>query len=541
MMPNITRGGKMPGLVMYLAGPGRANEHTNPHIVGGSDHVTVMVDSGVELTHDDSLDIARSLDQPRKAFGTHVTSPIKQWNEEIRKRETVGRKDSHVWHCSLSLREDEGKLTDAAWGTIANEFAGRMGFIDPDGAKSSRWVAIHHGASKNGNDHIHLVVQMVTEDGSKARVHNDFDRAQKICGELEKEFGLAVTEGRETGQVLSAEKPGEKRRADREKAPWVEKIELRRRLRAALSNATSEANFVSRVYQAGVIIRPRFAEGRTNEVTGYSVALPAAAGSGRDPIFYAPSKLDKSLSLPKVRAALGTYANGDPDALGVWQEHHNSTRATDRPRTGGISKELRQKASDGTVTHADLARIFAAGSMKYERDEPGPLAEMSEHHAQLAVSPPAYGYMARQLDRAMSKNAMESWNALLIQAARLSRVMAETGFGGSRPQLGAANTAMATVVIATAQERLNEQAERIATRQAKEPEQSETQTVTEPERPDYMSPSEFADLTSALQKRPRISPDVGQPSTAATDTQEPDHKVSDREQGATTNSEGVTR
>ena len=28
MMPNVTRGGDMPGLVYYLAGPGRANEHT---------------------------------------------------------------------------------------------------------------------------------------------------------------------------------------------------------------------------------------------------------------------------------------------------------------------------------------------------------------------------------------------------------------------------------------------------------------------------------------------------------------------------------
>src|SRR5699024_798761 len=127
----ITRGGKMPGLIMYLAGPGRANEHTNPHIVAGSDHVTVMVDAGAELSHDDALDIARTLDQPRKAFGTKVTSPVKEWNEETGKRETVGRKDSHVWHCSLSLRSDEGKLTDAAWETIANEFATRMGFIDP--------------------------------------------------------------------------------------------------------------------------------------------------------------------------------------------------------------------------------------------------------------------------------------------------------------------------------------------------------------------------------------------------------------------------
>lgn len=450
----------MPGLIMYLAGPGRANEHTNPHIISGSDHVGVMVDAGVELSHDDALDIARTLDQPRKAFGTKVTSPVKEWNEETRKKELVGRKDSHVWHCSLSLRADEGKLTDEAWETIANEFATRMGFVDPDGAKSSRWVAIHHGASTNGNDHIHVVAQMVTEDGSKARTHNDFKRAQEICGDLEKEYGLAITEGRETGQVLSAEKPGEKQRADREQAPWVEKIELRRRLRAAVAGAKSEANFVSRVYDAGVIIRPRFAEGRTNEVTGYSVALPAPSGSDRSPIFYAPSKLDKSLSLPKVREALGTYSNGDPQALGVWQEHHRSTRAADKPRMGPMVPSLRERVQQGRVTHADLAKIFAAGSMKYEIDKPGPMAKMSEQHAQVASNPPAYGHMSRQMDRAASKNAAEGWNALLMQATRLSRVMAETQFGGDRPQLAAASMALGAMVVADAQTRLDDAAAR---------------------------------------------------------------------------------
>lgn len=481
MMPNITRGGKMPGLIMYLAGPGRANEHTNPHIVAGSDHVAVMVDAGVELSHDDALDIARTLDQPRKAFGTKVTSPVKEWNEETGKRETVARKDSHVWHCSLSLRADEGQLTDAGWETIANEFATRMGFVDPDGAKSSRWVAIHHGASKNGNDHIHFVAQMVTEDGSKARTHNDFKSAQKICGELEKEHGLAITEGREAGQVLSAEKPGEKRRADREQAPWVEKIELRRRLRAALAGSKSEANFVARVYEAGVIIRPRFAEGRTNEVTGYSVALPAPEGSDRAPIFYAPSKLDKSLSLPKVRATLGTYANGDPQALGVWQEHHRSTRASSSPRMGAMDQGLRERAQEGRVTHADLAKIFAAGSMKYEIDKPGPLAQMSETHAQVAANPPAYGYMARQINRAGSKNASEGWNAILMQAARLSRVMADTQFGGDRPQLAATSVALGAMVFAEAQTRLDEAAARgAARREAMAATESQTQGTVSP-------------------------------------------------------------
>ena len=34
-MPNVTRGDRMGGLLTYLAGEGRHNEHTEPHLVNG--------------------------------------------------------------------------------------------------------------------------------------------------------------------------------------------------------------------------------------------------------------------------------------------------------------------------------------------------------------------------------------------------------------------------------------------------------------------------------------------------------------------------
>lgn len=49
MMPNVTRGGDMPGLIYYLAGPGRANEHTRPMIVAGDERITFRVEPGKVL------------------------------------------------------------------------------------------------------------------------------------------------------------------------------------------------------------------------------------------------------------------------------------------------------------------------------------------------------------------------------------------------------------------------------------------------------------------------------------------------------------
>ena len=35
MIPHITKGSDLGGLLRYLTGPGRQNEHQNPHVIGG--------------------------------------------------------------------------------------------------------------------------------------------------------------------------------------------------------------------------------------------------------------------------------------------------------------------------------------------------------------------------------------------------------------------------------------------------------------------------------------------------------------------------
>ena len=52
---------------------------------------------------------------------------------------------------------------------IAEAFVAKMGFDDHEGTKApTRWVAARHGLSAGGNDHVHLVVNLVREDGIKA-------------------------------------------------------------------------------------------------------------------------------------------------------------------------------------------------------------------------------------------------------------------------------------------------------------------------------------------------------------------------------------
>src|SRR5699024_8180611 len=113
MIPNIVRGGRMVGLVTSLAAEGQANERQNQRLITGDDRVLFEVEPGVQLSADQRLDIANILERPNKLYDTSVTVPAKEYDPETGESQTVGRKDDHVWHCSLSLRAEEGQLDDA--------------------------------------------------------------------------------------------------------------------------------------------------------------------------------------------------------------------------------------------------------------------------------------------------------------------------------------------------------------------------------------------------------------------------------------------
>jgi hypothetical protein len=110
-MPNVVRGDRMGGLMVYLVGPGRHNEHTEPHLVAGDSAMMTWHDDN-ELSRDDALVVARHLDRPQRAHEVVV-------------------KGGHVWHCSLSLRAEEGQLTDDTWGKSSGRLCPRWGSVTP--------------------------------------------------------------------------------------------------------------------------------------------------------------------------------------------------------------------------------------------------------------------------------------------------------------------------------------------------------------------------------------------------------------------------
>src|SRR5690606_32735594 len=97
----------------------------------------------------------------------------------------------YVWHLSLTNRGDDRDLSDTQWADAVRFAMVEMGFDpgDPDGAGGGGagcpWVAVRHGRSRGENDHVHVAVSLVRDDGTTAKVWQDYRRIGAIASQLE--------------------------------------------------------------------------------------------------------------------------------------------------------------------------------------------------------------------------------------------------------------------------------------------------------------------------------------------------------------------
>ncbi len=367
------------GLIQYLAGPGRSNEHTDIHLVASSDAI-VSVAPGAVLDAENSRTLGHEMDIPKAVFGSGSDKP-------------------HVFHMSVSLRADEGVQDDELWSKIAHDFMDEMGFSGSDGKPPCRWVAIRHGLSKAGNDHVHIAVSMIREDGTRWSSHNDRIRAQKAARALEKKHGLARIDG------VRAERgyhPKEMEIARAQGLPELPRDTLQRKVRAAAVASDSEAEFVRRLRGTGVLVRPRFAQGSKSLVEGFSVAVkPATADAS--PVWFGGGRLARDLTLPKLRADWNDTADEQEAASAEWQAASRGRRVVSPGRelqtptpeqwkaytaeVGELYERIRNVSVDDPALWAQVARetsgTFAAWSVRTEA-VPGPLAAASKTLARTA-------------------------------------------------------------------------------------------------------------------------------------------------------------
>jgi hypothetical protein len=383
VIPKISRGSDIGGLVRYLVDvdPDRTkNVHVDPHLVAGSPGVEARW-LGRDLRLEDGRKIGAELDGPRRAYRTKVAG-------------------GDVWHCSLSLRADEGRLSDAKWAEIAREFVEGMGFDGPgvDRADRCRWAFIRHGVSQAGNDHGHLAVSLVRESGAPFRLSFDRKRAQRVARELEARHGLVQV--RETGRATRGVSRVELERQKRMGAAEPERRTLARVVRAAAVQAGSEAEFVRLLRGSGVRVAPWFAKGGRDAVAGYRVA--ARPESGRSAVWFGGGKLAPDLSLPRLRRAQG-WPSDPVSAAAVAEVWRAPEQVTRRGRPVVVPEAVwRQRGSEVAALRGwlstlpaedprwvagagELAGVFASWAGSVEGGRPGPLSAAADRLAHVAA------------------------------------------------------------------------------------------------------------------------------------------------------------
>ncbi|WP_330433909.1 relaxase/mobilization nuclease domain-containing protein [Streptomyces sp. NBC_00825] len=316
MVPKIRRGSRTHGLLVYLYGPGKRDEHIDPHLVGSWDGFAPDPGRDTSPDPDPKVTLARlaaALDLRVKQAG--ATAPTE-----------------HVWHCSVRTDPGDRNLTDAEWNTVARRLVHAVNLApegDPDGC---RWVAVRHA-----DDHIHILATMVRGDLRRPRMNYDFKKAQAECRRIEKEMGLRRLK---PGDGTGAKTPTSAERFKVERTGRTEppRETLREAVRQALAGAATEEEFFARLREAGLRVKVRNAP--SGDAIGYNVALPGDRNRKGEPIWFPGSKLAPDLSLPKIRRRMAddiadqttasTDTSGRPDWSRPARERRTATGIAER-------------------------------------------------------------------------------------------------------------------------------------------------------------------------------------------------------------------
>ncbi|MEV7394473.1 relaxase/mobilization nuclease domain-containing protein [Streptomyces sp. NPDC091215] len=335
MIPSVnSSGSRTIGLLAYLYGPGKHEEHTDPHLVASFDGMSPDPGRDPNVT---LKDLQQLLDQPVMALAEHA------------------RPAKHVWHTSVRADPGDRILSDEEWADIARRIVAATG-IDPGGGQPGcRWAAVRHA-----DDHIHIVATLVTEDGHRPDDYRSGARAQAEARLIEKELGLHEVAA---GDGTAAQRPtsAERHKAERQGRERTAREELRETVRRAVAGAKSEEEFFDRLAGAGLLIRKRAAP--SGDLVGYKVALPDDRNKDGEPVFYPGARLAPDLSLPRIRERWSADAQDPPaDRQEGAVRTGPGTAASARRRTASAAWQAVLVIEHGNDAVA-AAHIAAAGEV----------------------------------------------------------------------------------------------------------------------------------------------------------------------------------
>ncbi|MFJ1617679.1 relaxase/mobilization nuclease domain-containing protein [Streptomyces sp. NPDC088251] len=323
------------GLLAYLYGPGRHDEHLDPHLVAGF-AMLGMPDPGRD-EHATLTELGRYLDEPVRLRNGEFGKPVTE----------------HVWHCPVRAAPEDRYLSDTEWGEIAQRIVQAAG-IAPDGDDlACRWIAVRHA-----DDHIHILATTVREDGRRPKLHDSGIRVGDECRKIEKDYGLRrLKKGDRTGTRRPTQ--AEMHKADRLGWEQTSREWLQGRIRSAIPHATSAEELLAYLEADEILVKSR--HGPSGDLIGYALGRPGDLNKNGEQIYHPGGKIAPDLSLPKLKVRLKTSA---PEEHPTARRNRTTTpwhQATEALDTFYV--EITSASADGSGDARAQAHITALGEL----------------------------------------------------------------------------------------------------------------------------------------------------------------------------------
>jgi hypothetical protein len=313
------RGDNLAGLIRYLYGPGRREEHTDPHIIAAYRDPLELEPALRRGGGRDFRRLTGLLRWPHDALGSYGCA-------------------KPVWHCAMRAAPEDRMLSDQEWGQIARDVMHRTGLSrHGEDDQAVRWIAVRHGP-----DHIHIVAMLARQDGDTVRNWNERYRIRDACHAAERRYGLRPTAPADRTAHRYPSR-AEQEKATRNGRTEPPRVTLRRHVATSAAAAASVEDFFARLEQAGVRVRFRYSTSNPGQVTGYSVSLPGDTARNGGPVWYGGGKLAADLSWPKLRQR--------------W--------APGRATSGRIGPDLTAKERNALWDHAARVAAEAAAQIRH--------------------------------------------------------------------------------------------------------------------------------------------------------------------------------
>ncbi len=480
MIAKVVRGYRPAGLLFYLFGPGRFEEHENPRVVASWDGApwlhqpnpltSVEADGEVLEPGEFDLDLAQltvTMQRPLEEAGLPLSTPppiTPEWEKYLRwklplppeapswvrhyrydaAQDAVVLRRGHVWHCPVRLHPDDPVLSDEQWADIASRLMRATGIHQA----GCRWIAVRHA-----DDHIHLVATLMSErTGRPFSPRWDYPKLRAECRRLERELGLVATAAADKTAGIEPTRQ-EKAKAARAGRAVTAREELRRVVAGCAAAATGPEEFLRALRLEGLDPRTRVDE--DGRVCGYSVALPRDLTGDGQRVRFSGARLGRDLSWPKLRhrwSALTEAPTAEAPITGA--------PSTGADRGGRLSpaaerRAVLQRAAEVVDTAAERVRagedvdgiahatgeVLAVLGRGCEGRDAGSWTVLADRYDRAArtperVVPPRWGWLAREL----------RWTS-----RRIAALGALSGRGHEKAALAALALALAGLIIEIAE------------------------------------------------------------------------------------------